>query len=266
MRMFFLSFRVSARNPEKCGISHAVRNDGRKITYRQTRGFTLVEILVTISVIVMLMSVTTISFLGSEKNELVRLSARRIGDALQRVETYAQSSSGEYPSAKSYGVHIVTTLPQGILTFADINTTGADGKPFIGRWDGVTVDAKGLKDIQIGDIMSIDAARRGDIILDTITIAYILNDGVAVNATCMKGADGTCVMDSNNNFLSRVTSIDIAARPPAVRFSISGGADFPSNPAGITVKQVIFDVKRKNSDRHKLVTLNPLSGRIDVEY
>ncbi|GEM_PF-3280758 len=236
------------------------------INHKSPRGFTLIEMLVTISVMVMLMSVTTISFLGSEKNELVRLSARRIGDALQQIETYAQSGPKEYLMAKSYGVHITTAAPQGILMFADMNTTVADGKPVIGHWDGTTADGNGVTDAQIGDVMSIDAARRGDIVLDTITVAYILNDGAAVNSTCMKDVSGACVKDGNNNYLARVTSIDIAAKPPAVRFSISGGADFPSHPAGIMVQKVLFDVKRKNSDKHKMVTLNPLSGRIDVEY
>lgn len=229
---------------------------------RKQAGFTLIEILVTISVMVMLMSVTTINFRSSEKGELARLSARRIGDALQHIETYAQSSTNNpaYATAKSFGVHIEMTAPQKILTFADITTPLVDGKPFVGHWDVNTAD------VQIGDALRIDVTGQGSILLDKITVSYKPNDTAAQNPGCAKDSNGGCIKDSSGYYVSTVSSIDIAAKPPSVRFVVSGGSDFPAHPSGIAVRQVTFDVKQKNTDKHKLVTLNLLSGRIDVEY
>ncbi len=231
-------------------------------SHRKKRGFTLIEMLVTISVMAMLMSVVTINFRSSEKGELVRLSARRIGDALQQIETYAQSSTNNpaYATAKSFGVHIETATPQKILTFADINTPLVGGKPFVGHWEANTTD------VQIGDALLIDATKQGNILLDKITVSYKPNDTAVANAGCAKDARGDCIKDAGGYYVSTVSSVDIAAIPPSVRFVISGGADFPVHSSGIAVHQVTFDVKQKDSNRHKSVTLNPLSGRIDVEY
>lgn len=230
------------------------------------RGFTLIEMLVTIAVLSLLMTVTTMSFRSGEKNELLRLSARRIGDALRQIETFAQSGSKEYTTAASFGIHIETTLPQKMLMFADMNTAGAGGELLIGRWDGTTTDGQGRKDVQIGDARTLDATGTGAIILDAISVAYAVNDAAAVNTSCAKDASGACIRDSSGDYISTVSSLDIAARPPGVRFVISGDADFPAHPAGITVRQVLFDVKDIKSGRHKSVTLSPLSGRVDVEY
>jgi len=233
-----------------------------KSEQRKQTGFTLIEILVTVSVLVMLMSVTTVGFRGSEKNELLRQSARRIGDALQQIETYALSGTqSAYPTAQSYGVHIdAAESPQRIRVFADINTASG-----IGHWDSNAVDAQGKKDALVGDAQLIDATRRGAAILDKITVAYSLQDPTAVSASCSKDIAGNCIKDANGNYIKYVSSIDVAAQSPSVHFIFSGGSDFPNDP-GLSVRQVIFDVKLKDTNSHKFVSLYPLSGRIDTDY
>lgn len=214
------------------------------------KGFTLVELLVSMGILMFLASMTVVSFGKADQNELLRLGARRLADALGSAQSFAQSGTlAQYSTAKSYGAH-TDIVSQQIILFADKNiSTG------IGAWDGGTSDAAGEMDAPMQKALTFDVGRRGDVRLTAIDIAYAPEP------------EDACVKDSEGNCHKQAAYVDIAAVPPNARLVFAGIKD----AAGIhievsNVKNVTFTVTHSKTGKTSSVAVYPLSGRIDVDY
>ena len=149
----------------------------------QQKGFTLIEILISVGIIALLMSISAFHFNSADKSEFVRSSARRLADALHSAESFALSGTiAQYEAAQSYGVHTDITSQQ-IVLFADQNRTNG-----VGRWNGGTADAGGKTDALMAPALTYDTRGRGDIKLVTIDVAYIPQPAEA----CIKDTAGNC--------------------------------------------------------------------------
>lgn len=207
------------------------------------RGFTLIEILVSTGILLSLMTISIVSFSKAGRYEMIRYGARRLADAFQSTQSFAQSGIlQKYEAAQSYGVH-TDIASQQIILYADQNISSG-----IGRWDGGATDASGKKDTAMQEVLTYDVDRRKDIKLERISVVYTI-DG---------GAEQT----------TSVASLDVAAVRPNVRTVFVGGADFPSAPAGQTlvIKRASFLIKQNSTNKTTTVTIHGLSGRIDVDY
>lgn len=206
-------------------------------------GFTLIEILVSMGILLSLMTISIVGFSKAGRYELIRYGARRLADALQSTQSFAQSGIiRNYEVAQSYGVH-TDIASQQIILYADQNISSG-----IGRWDGSAANASGKTDETMQEVLTYDVDKRRDIKLEGISVAYTI-DG---------GAEQT----------TSITSLDIAAVRPNAQIVFAGGADFPSAPAGqsLVIKRASFSIKQNSTNKTTTVTIHGLSGRIDVDY
>ncbi|MBI4252640.1 prepilin-type N-terminal cleavage/methylation domain-containing protein [Candidatus Uhrbacteria bacterium] len=209
----------------------------------QQRGFTLVEILVSMGILLSLMTISIIGFSKATRSEYLRYGARRLADALQSTISFAQSGThAQYTTAQSYGVH-TDIVSQQIVLFADQNiSTG------VGRWDGATADASLKKDEPMQEVLTYDVGKRGDVKLERIVVMYHIDGGAQQSKD--------------------VTMIDIASVPPSANMVFSGGSDFPAGSAGqmLSVERVELIIKEISTGKTSKVVIHALSGRIDVDY
>ncbi len=216
-------------------------------------GFTLVEMLVVLSITMLLTTVSVSNFRASEKNEFLRFSARQLADSIQSIQSSALGGTqSKFSLAKSYGVHIDKDA-QDIRIFADINTTTSG----LGRWDGDIADANNRRDELMEGVKKIDVGKRGAVVLNTMEVAYTYQSGDCPDT---KNVKGYCV--------KQVASLDIAAVPPSARILVNGGVDFPTDPSGnpVVVQSVTFTLRQTQTGKDTDVVVYTLSGRIDVEY
>lgn len=226
-----------------CNYFRYTKRTPKSVRRKSQCGFTLVEILVSMGILLSLMTISIVSYSKAGRYELIRYGARRLADALQSTQSYAQSGIiQQYPVAQSYGVH-TDIASQQIVLFADQNITNG-----VGRWDGSAADASGKTDAAMQEVFTYDVDRRKDIKLEEIKVVYII-DG---------GAEQTM----------NIASLDVAAVRPNARIVFAGGTDFPIAPAGqlLMIKRAIFSIKQNSTGKINTVTIHGLSGRVDVDY
>lgn len=219
--------------------------------FNQNKGFTLIEILISVAIITLLMGISAYHFNAADKSEFVRSAARRLADALGSAQSYAQSGIvAQYPAAQSYGVHTDLTSQQ-IVVFADQNITNG-----VGRWNSGAADAGGKTDAVMQQALSYDVRGRGDIRLDAIDVAYV----PAPTEPCTKDTGGNCHTPA--------TSIDVAAAQPNARIIVGGIIDKATNTevSVSNIASVAFTIKNTKTNSAVQVIMHALSGRIDVDY
>ncbi|MEK7122418.1 MAG: prepilin-type N-terminal cleavage/methylation domain-containing protein [Patescibacteria group bacterium] len=195
------------------------------------KGFTLVEVLVSISILVLLMSISFANFGKADQSELLRYGARRLADSLQSAQSFAQSGTlADYPTAQSYGVH-TDVASQLITLYADRDTTSG-----LGRWD------EG-KDAPMQERLSYIVRPGREILLDSIKVYRNVDD--------------------QTPFV--VSSVDIAAVPPNARLIVPGLTDTAGNEV-VAIHRVVFTIKQIATGKTADVVVSMLSGRIDVGY
>lgn len=205
------------------------------------RGFTLIEMIVSVSILSLIMGITLAYFGSADQRDILRFSARRLADSLQSAVSFAQSGTlAQYPTAQGYGMH-TDHASQQIVLFADQNT--ANG---IGKWDGDMTDAEGKKDAAMRDALTYTIRRPGDVALSKIVITHI-QEGTQKD--------------------TEASAIDIAALPPAGKIIIGGarGASGAVLALG-DVLSITFTLTQTKTGATAGVVAFPLSGRIEVNY
>lgn len=205
------------------------------------RGFTLIELIVSIGILSFMMGITLVHFDSADQRDILRFSARRLASSVQSAVSFAQSGTlAQYPTAQGYGMHTDMTSQQ-IVLFADQNTTNG-----IGQWDGDTADAEGKKDAAMRDALSYTIRRPGDVALSKIVITHI--------------QDGT-KKDAEASF------IDIAALPPAGKLIIGAARNASGGMLALgDVLSITFMLTQTRTGSTAGVVAFPLSGRIEVDY
>ncbi|MBI4239832.1 prepilin-type N-terminal cleavage/methylation domain-containing protein [Candidatus Uhrbacteria bacterium] len=188
------------------------------------RGFTLIEMIVVVSMVGLLAGVSVVSFRSSQHDDYLNVAAQRIQDALRIAQNHAQTGViAGYEGARSFGVHIDKEAGTAVI-FAD--TYGAT----IGLWDGEgTADAP--KDKQFKEItqpISVDVDGKQSISIESITV--------------LPGSSSKNVIDLSFRAISAATLFDGKG----------------------TEQRVSVKLKNIRNSHTKTVTLYRLSGRIDI--
>lgn len=208
-------------------------------TLHPALGFTLVELLISITILAGMTIVSVQKFRLIQQDSSILAGAGRIVDVLRRTQNLAQTGTHtDYPLAQSYGVHIaVADSTAGTVGsafgFVDINTMPldlpADGGPVPeekGRWNGDLADLTGAKDAQIGAVVSADPTGFKDIVISEIAVGD-----------------------------QKPAEVDIAFLPPDAAGRIDGAVDRDI---------VVITVKNVRTDRVRKVSYSRVSGRIDI--
>lgn len=198
--------------------------------HKDKKGFTLIEIIVTMAIISLMLVVSVANFRLGQQDDVVRFAASRVADALKTEQSDA--IGGRIPSGKtvppqSYGIHFTTnaspTLAQGVV-FADNGT------------QNYRYDAPGE---QIGTAVFDPNSNSPKIIVQSI---------------CVGGSGPTCTGGSTQS------NIDITFASP------SGAILFDGNQLANAPAQVVIVLQHTATLKTKTVTINRITGRIDAEY
>lgn len=195
------------------------------------KGFTLVEMLIALTIIGLLTTVSVVQFQSGRYDDALRNATLRISDALRTAQSSALSGTLEqYQDAPRYGLYAFkvsagascmngsATVNEGLVLFADIND------------DGLYT-------------ASIDSAIRC-ISFDVDAMHAIVLDEIKET----KAADGTTTLPA---------SATAAFRRPTASVTVDGD---------IVMKNLIITLKNTKNNHTKEVALDRISGRVDVEY
>jgi len=101
---------------------------------KNRQGITLIEVLVTISIIVTVLSLYTINYQAASKRSQVILSAQKVVSDLRLAQSYAASAKrfNENVESNIWGVYFDTDNPSQYILFNDLNNdrTYNDGEQF----------------------------------------------------------------------------------------------------------------------------------------
>lgn len=115
---------------------------------RNNRGFTIVELIVTTSILVIVTTLIFANYPKFRENVSLKKTAQEIALAVRRAQTYGlgvrefQQGTGIFPG---YGVHFDIVFPDSFVLFADINGNNV--------YDGVSENVESFK-IQTGEKLS----------------------------------------------------------------------------------------------------------------
>ncbi|MBI2644963.1 type II secretion system protein [Candidatus Uhrbacteria bacterium] len=145
---------------------HSLRHPqtGRGGFLEMTRGITIVELILSISIIGMFSTLAVISFRSSKQDDLLRIAGFRATDAIRAAQSYAlagiaQNASQDVRTAQFFGVSVQKDSDNvgKIVIFADTNTVSGTG---------IYDDGK---DVKIQEL-SLDPDGRKTVVLDGITL------------------------------------------------------------------------------------------------
>jgi prepilin-type N-terminal cleavage/methylation domain-containing protein len=112
------------------------------------RGFTMFELVITISIMVIVSSIVLVNFPGFNRQVALGRAAQEVSLALRGAQARALAvqkftNTGEFP--QGYGVYFDLANPTQYIIFADLCTACAQGEPGFGRYDpGEEVDTVDL--------------------------------------------------------------------------------------------------------------------------
>ena len=85
-------------------------------------GFTLVEMLVTISIFIIIFTLVSVNFRRGERLESFRLATQQLASNLRQAQTLALTGiGGEESMSQAYGVYFNLDNPDQYITFSDDN-------------------------------------------------------------------------------------------------------------------------------------------------
>jgi len=93
---------------------------------KQTTGFTLVELTVTVSLVVIMLSVSSILYRQSNKRTELTLTTHNIASTLRLAESYAASAKelNNDPKQNAWGVYFDLAAPERAIMFNDVDNNG----------------------------------------------------------------------------------------------------------------------------------------------
>lgn len=208
------------------------------MNFSRKRGFTLIEMLVAITVIGLLTVVSIVQFKSSQESDDLRFAVLRLADGLRTAQNAGLSGKLEkYQGASQYGIHIFksasassctadgVTVEEGALLFADTFNLGS-----------YTTDPDPAKSDIIISCISLDIGKRGVIAMDGIT----------------KKMANTQTPDDTDD-----TETTIVFKRPTSQVSIDNGAD---------VSYVKISLKNTAINKIKTASIDRLTGRIDYDF
>lgn len=194
-------------------------------------GFTLVEMLVAITIIGLLTTVSVVQFQSGREDDALRLAVIRVSDAFRTAQSSAQSGTLEkYQNAAAYGVFVFrtatgktcvngsVTVNEGLVLFADKNNNSL--------YDSAT-------DINIRCV-SLDVNNAHSILMDEIKETK-----------------------ASDNSTTTSTSAVVVFKRPTASAMIDGDS---------IMKKITFTLKNTKNNHTKQVVLDRISGRIDFDY
>ena len=179
-------------------------------------GFTLVELLVVLSIMVVIMSIVFTSQGSFNKTFILTNTAYDIALSLRNAETYGLGSRAVGSTVNAgYGLHFEDTVPGSFLFFADTSPAPSCTTP----------------DCRPGDNVYTAGA-------DSLVQTYTLGNGITIGDFCAYNGTWTCTY-AHNGYSAGVSILDIVfARPnPDPLISVNGlySASFPVTAACLTL-------------------------------
>jgi len=96
-------------------------------------GFTIIELLVVISIIAILSGIVLIDYRSSQQTLVLQRATNKLAQDIRRVQEMAMSARESNGVPPRYGIEFVITDPDHYILFADLNDNGkyesADGDP-----------------------------------------------------------------------------------------------------------------------------------------
>ncbi len=196
------------------------------------KGFTLVEVVISIFIVGILSTVTVIGFQSARQDDNLRLATLRLADTLRSAQNYAQSgiltlydekdkTYKTFGSASGYGVYLEKGTSPKVFLFVDTRNEAAT-PPEDNTWSPSS-DA-------ITATLSLDIDGHGSIEINSISLA------------------GTEVQDA-----------DIVFKRPIAAVFIDGSQEASKKSATITLRNTI-------NNHTKTIFIDRITGRIDAEY
>ena len=191
------------------------------------KGFTLLELMVSIAILMIIMMMSIIYFRKSGDSQVVRSSASALSDAIRTAQNYAQSGkivNGQVPSAFGVAISTVSDVPMAII-YADLSS------PANYVYDPATATAP-------------------DVVMGTVVLDFISLKNTRGNVTLGTGADDGIAIDG-----SPVGNVDLSFASPNANMRINGGTS--SN-------QIVFSLQKGTITR--TVSIDRISGRVQTSY
>ena len=200
----------------------------QRVLLKNESGFTLVELILTITIIGMFSTVAIVNFQSNKNEDTLRVAGLRAVDAFRGAQSYALAGVPELAdpsisSALQFGVY-VHQISGGVgeaIIFADTYPVGGNGL-FDSRVGGDTVIRT----------VSFDADNRKTVVLSDISVG---------------GVSGT-------------NPVSIVYKKPDATAFING-ENGSSDP-----KDVILTFKHRQTNHTKTVTINRVTGRVDSQF
>lgn len=198
------------------------------------QGFTLIELMVVLAIIVVITSVVFTSQNSFNKTLVLSNTAYDIALTLRSTQTYGLSSRAAGTSANvGYGIHLSNVVHNSFIVFADTAPEGSSGTLFC------LASSAGSPDCKPGDGIYTSGGSDPDALSAVQT--YNLNNGIKVSDFCayLANGSGTCASGS-------LTALDIVFSRPnpnaIIRGNGSPSTDYKS--ACIAISSAQSDAKR----------------------
>ncbi|MEK7619448.1 MAG: type II secretion system protein [Patescibacteria group bacterium] len=196
-------------------------------------GFTLVELLISISILSGMTYISVQKFKTIEQNDSLSAGAARVATIIRKAQNLAQSGKQtQYPLANGYGVRIEkaagANLTGSALLFVDLNSSDPVHPNFAGlwKWDASILAPATAVDRQIDQTVSPDITAKNIVVIDTVT----------VGVTSVAGAD---VFYHTPDALGRIDGTLVDDR-------------------------VVITLKNKKTNKTKDVIVSRISGRVEI--
>lgn len=190
---------------------------------RFRRGFTLIELMVVLAIIVIVTTVVLTNQSSFNKTLILSNTAYDIALSLRSAQTYGLSSRASGTTVNTgYGVHFSNGAPSSFTLFAD-----AFPGPIASNCHGIPVGGANAPDAKPGDCVY--ESTQGEKVLD-----YMLGNSITVSDFCTKqGISWSCTY-AHDGASGGLSSLDIVfARPNSDTFMSANGS-YAAAPFSVT--------------------------------